>query len=154
LTQDIVRLLDHLGVRRAHMVGYSLGGALVAKLLTEQPDRCVTATIGASGGHRLSRWNIETPRDIGDETNGFEVYYRDGHRDTYFTDEQFAVTKVPVLGIVGSDDGSLAGMKELQAILPSMKLVVIDGATHTGPKNAPGRPEFAQAIRSFIRSHE
>jgi hypothetical protein len=45
-------------------------------------------------------------------------------------------------------------MKELQAILPSMKLVVIDGATHTGPKNAPGRAEFAQTIRAFIRSHE
>lgn len=154
LTRDIARLLDHLGIRRAHMVGYSLGGALVAKLLTERPDRVVTATIGASPGHRLSRWKTEARRNIGDDTSGFEVYYRGGHRDTYFTDEQFAVTQVPVLGIVGSEDGSLAGMRELQALLPGMTLVVIDGATHTGPRNAPGRPEFAQAIRAFIRSHE
>jgi pimeloyl-ACP methyl ester carboxylesterase len=98
LTQDIVRLLDHLGIRRAHMVGYSVGGALVAKLLTEQPDRVVTATIGASPGHRLSRWKPETGRAVGDDTSGFESYYRGGHRDTYFADAQFAVTKVPVLG--------------------------------------------------------
>jgi hypothetical protein len=45
-------------------------------------------------------------------------------------------------------------MKELQALLPSMKLVVIEGATHVGPKNAPARPEFAAAIRDFVRTHQ
>ena len=154
LTQDIVRLLDHLGIQRAHIVGYSLGGALVAKLLTEHPERFLTATIGASGGHRLSRPKTETGRALATDTNPFAVYYRGGHRDTYFGDDQFAAIKVPVLGIVGSDDGSLAAMKELLVLLPRMKLVVIDGATHAGIKNAPGRPEFADAIRTFIRSHQ
>jgi len=150
LTGDITRLLDHLSLLRAHVVGYSLGGALVAKLVTEHPDRLLTATIAASGGHRLSRFRSESSRDIADDTNPFEVYYRAGHRDTYFADEDFAAAKVPVLGIVGSEDGSLAGMKELQTLLPTMALVVIQGATHVGPKNAPARPEFAQAIRDFI----
>ena len=60
---------------------------------------------------------------------------------------------VPVLGIVGSEDGSLGGMKELRTLLPAMKLVVIEGATHVGPKTAPARPEFAAAIRDFVRLH-
>jgi len=153
LTGDIIRLLDHLRLPRAHLVGYSMGGALVAKLVTEHPNRLLTATIGASGGHRLSRLESESSRDI-DHPSPFEVYYRAGHRDTYFDDEAFAATKVPVLGIVGSEDGSLAGMKELHTLLPAMALVVIEGATHVGPKNAPARPEFAQAIRAFVNARD
>jgi len=46
---DAIRLLDHLGIRKAHFVGYSLGGILSAKLLTTNPDRFISATMLASG---------------------------------------------------------------------------------------------------------
>lgn len=36
--QDAVRLLDHLGIRRVHMVGYSMGAIITAKLLTTNAD--------------------------------------------------------------------------------------------------------------------
>jgi hypothetical protein len=42
------------------------------------------------------------------------------------------LVEVPVLAVVGSKDGSLARAKDLQAVLPTVKLVVIDGATHDG----------------------
>jgi pimeloyl-ACP methyl ester carboxylesterase len=42
---DVIRLLDHLGIERAHVVGYSLGGIVVAKLLTTHPERFVTAVL-------------------------------------------------------------------------------------------------------------
>src|SRR5262245_42949024 len=32
MEQDAIRLLDHLGIRRAHVVGYSLGAIITAKL--------------------------------------------------------------------------------------------------------------------------
>jgi hypothetical protein len=35
-----------------------------------------------------------------------------------------------------------------------MALVIIEGATHVGPKNAPARQEFAAAIRDFVRAHQ
>jgi pimeloyl-ACP methyl ester carboxylesterase len=47
---DIVRLLDHLGLRRAHIVGYSLGAALTAQLLTLYPERFLSATLIAGAG--------------------------------------------------------------------------------------------------------
>jgi pimeloyl-ACP methyl ester carboxylesterase len=56
--QDVIRLLDHLGIARAHIVGYSLGGAITAKLLTTNPDRFITATLGGSSG-----WRSWTPQD-------------------------------------------------------------------------------------------
>lgn len=51
---DVPRLLDHLGVARAHVVGYSLGAHVVAQLLTLAPQRVRSATLGGAPG-RL-RW--------------------------------------------------------------------------------------------------
>jgi len=61
LGQDIVRLLDYLGIARAHIVGYSLGANTVAKLLTTDPQRFITATLGGSSGRR--NWNEQMARD-------------------------------------------------------------------------------------------
>jgi pimeloyl-ACP methyl ester carboxylesterase len=49
---DVIRLLDHLGISRAHAVGYSLGGIIVAKLLTTHPERFLTAVLGAAAYRR------------------------------------------------------------------------------------------------------
>jgi pimeloyl-ACP methyl ester carboxylesterase len=54
---DVVRLLDHLEIQRAHVVGYSMGAAIVAKLLTTHPGRFFTATLGGSAGRR--NWSVE-----------------------------------------------------------------------------------------------
>src|SRR5262245_22629645 len=43
---DIVRLLDHLNIERAHIIGYSLGALIVAQLATARPDRFLSATLG------------------------------------------------------------------------------------------------------------
>ena len=44
---DVVRLLDHLGIQRAHVVGYSLGGFITGWLLSAYPDRIASATLVA-----------------------------------------------------------------------------------------------------------
>jgi pimeloyl-ACP methyl ester carboxylesterase len=39
--EDAVRLLDHLGVGRAHVIGYSMGGLVTLNLMTRRPwQRC------------------------------------------------------------------------------------------------------------------
>src|SRR4029077_16048978 len=48
--EDSVRLLDHLQIKKAHIVGYSMGGVITAKLLVTHPDRMLTATLGGHGG--------------------------------------------------------------------------------------------------------
>jgi pimeloyl-ACP methyl ester carboxylesterase len=50
MVEDAVRLLDHLGIKKAHVVGYSMGGMITAKLLTTHPDRLLSATLGGHGG--------------------------------------------------------------------------------------------------------
>jgi pimeloyl-ACP methyl ester carboxylesterase len=52
MTRDVTRLLDHLGIKRAHIIGYSMGGSIAIKLLSEHPERFLTAVIGGSEGFR------------------------------------------------------------------------------------------------------
>src|SRR5438067_2910932 len=47
--EDAIRLLDHLDIRSAHLVGYSMGGFITLKLLALHPDRFLTATAGGAG---------------------------------------------------------------------------------------------------------
>jgi pimeloyl-ACP methyl ester carboxylesterase len=54
IATDVIALLDHLGIEQAHLVGYSLGGIIAAKLLTTHPQRFRSAVLGAAA-HRRSR---------------------------------------------------------------------------------------------------
>jgi pimeloyl-ACP methyl ester carboxylesterase len=49
---DPIRLMNHLGIKRAHLVGYSLGGAVVAKAAVTHTDRLITAILGGHSGLR------------------------------------------------------------------------------------------------------
>ncbi len=46
---DVLRLMDHLGIGPAYVVGYSMGGRIALKLLTEHPGRVRAAVLGGSG---------------------------------------------------------------------------------------------------------
>ncbi len=47
--EDAIRLLDHLGIDRAHVVGYSRGGFLASHLRARHPERVRTLTLGGYG---------------------------------------------------------------------------------------------------------
>ena len=47
--EDVVELMDHLGIERAHVHGYSMGGLLTARLLGLIPERMLSAGFGGSG---------------------------------------------------------------------------------------------------------
>lgn len=49
---DVIRLLDHRGIKRAHAVGYSLGGIMLAKLLTTHEERFLSVTLVAAAYRR------------------------------------------------------------------------------------------------------
>ncbi len=60
LALDVVRLMDHLRIKRAHVIGYSMGAVTISKLMTLQPDRFITSTLFAGTG-RLG-WTPEQDR--------------------------------------------------------------------------------------------
>jgi pimeloyl-ACP methyl ester carboxylesterase len=49
---DVIALLDHLQIARAHVVGYSLGAIIVIKLLTTHPERFASAVLGGAAYRR------------------------------------------------------------------------------------------------------
>lgn len=52
--RDVIRLLDHLMIRRAHLIGFSMGAMIVGHLLTTNPGRFLTATL--VGSSPLRKW--------------------------------------------------------------------------------------------------
>jgi pimeloyl-ACP methyl ester carboxylesterase len=194
--QDVVRLLDHLTLTRAHIVGYSLGAAIVAKLVTTNPERFVTATVGGGSFSRapwtpqreqateaaatelegpfpflsriLARLPREQPRPTDEalrQLSEAEVRrtqsdpkalaaFQRSSRALVVTAADMAAIRVPMLGVVGSRDGARTRLQELKAILPALKLVVIDGAVHSDVvRGADRSPEFVSALREFIAAH-
>jgi pimeloyl-ACP methyl ester carboxylesterase len=58
---DVIRLLDHLKIQRAHLVGFSLGGNLTSQLLVLHPERFLSATLVAGAGYFA--WPPELERE-------------------------------------------------------------------------------------------
>jgi pimeloyl-ACP methyl ester carboxylesterase len=49
LVEDVALLLDHVKVKRAHVVGYSLGGMVALKFASSHPDRVQSLFLGGMG---------------------------------------------------------------------------------------------------------
>jgi pimeloyl-ACP methyl ester carboxylesterase len=73
LVEDVIRLLDHLKIERAHIVGYSLGGVVTRKLALTNPDRVISAIPAASGWIRADDPLLREMATVGEalERNDF-----------------------------------------------------------------------------------
>ncbi|MCC6145448.1 MAG: alpha/beta hydrolase [Candidatus Hydrogenedentes bacterium] len=58
MVQDLVRLLDHLGIDKAHFIGLSMGGFIIIKLLTLHPERVLSAAPCAAGWRQPDEANL------------------------------------------------------------------------------------------------
>jgi pimeloyl-ACP methyl ester carboxylesterase len=191
MATDPIRLMDHLGIKRAHLLGYSMGGGVVAKAAVTHPERVITVILGGHSGYR--EWEpedekfyedsareletdvpfrslVSSPGLTGSKPSEEQIYAlsatlaaendvkalaalrRGGVKGLYNTRAEAASIRVPLLMIYGTLD-SVASGKEMQAILPSARLVTIEGATHGGERSAVRRPEFIAAVRQFIAEH-
>lgn len=61
--EDVIELLDHLKFGKAHFHGYSMGGAIVARLMEKAADRFITAGFGGSGIPETDEWRDKVPPD-------------------------------------------------------------------------------------------
>jgi pimeloyl-ACP methyl ester carboxylesterase len=186
---DVPRLLDHLKLQRAHIVGFSLGASTVAQLLTLHPERFLTATQVAGAGRspkaandpriekeaseiekgcisrsRLYRQAPPNAKPTEDDYRKAEARCRAdknfdqysvaaslrGYHDQAVTPEQMRAVKVPTLGIVGTLDHTLKDMQELKRLRPDMKLVLLEGVSHTGAKGIQRQPQLIIELRAFL----
>lgn len=67
MVNDQVRLLDHLGIEKAHVVGYSMGGGIALQLVVNHPDRVQTAVIGGSGWSPPSEDQVDLRQPLIDD---------------------------------------------------------------------------------------
>ncbi len=54
MAQDTLRLMDHLGMERADIMGYSMGGRVATQLALTHPDRVRALIMGGVGANLLA----------------------------------------------------------------------------------------------------
>lgn len=64
MARDQVRLLDHLGIEKAHIIGYSMGGGIALQVVVGHPERVQTAVIGGSGWSEPDEGDFELRRPL------------------------------------------------------------------------------------------
>jgi pimeloyl-ACP methyl ester carboxylesterase len=72
MVEDVVRLLDHLKIPKAHVVGYSMGAVIAGKLLAMHPDRVLSAVLGGGGPIRQGQDMRFFERFIDDLANSLD----------------------------------------------------------------------------------
>ena len=144
--EDIRRLLDHLSIEKAHIVGYSMGGMITIKFATLYPDRVKSAVIGGMGwvdpgsmGERGERYANVSPPMI-------DTYAQFNQLET--TAEEMKALAVPLRVIVGTEDhGQLRRVDRWKSIVPELEVVYVEGAEHV---NCVMRPQFKTALKEFL----
>lgn len=170
MAEDAIRLLDHLNIDRAHIIGYSMGSRLTGYLIVKFPERFATATLGASPPRR--QWDeARAQRTVENiKQQGRQADSEDGQdyealaaiplswASQVVSESELAGNTVPTLAIVGSEDDDennkrLTKLRDLDGLMANYTLVVVEGATHSGEHGLMLRPEFVQEIRKFFALH-
>jgi len=50
MDNDVIRLMDHLRIEKAHLVGYSMGAYIAYGVMLADPERVLSVTLAAGGG--------------------------------------------------------------------------------------------------------
>ena len=152
MVEDVVRLMDHLNIRRAHIVGYSMGGMITMKFLATHQDRVLSAIVGGMG------WM----RDGGSLQNFWgRIPDREGGRTPSacarslgklaLSEAELRAINVPVEVIVGDRDPTkrlyVAPLEQVRKDWPQVEI------KDAGHLNCIAKPEFKEAIAAWLSKH-
>ncbi|MFO0947322.1 MAG: alpha/beta hydrolase [Planctomycetota bacterium] len=143
MVEDAVRLLDHLKIDRAHVVGYSMGGMITMKLTALHPERVKSAVIGGMGWFQGNVGGESGSKDSLDPLTACRM----GFAGLGITKEQLEKIKTPMVVIIGTDDRLKNRVDVLEKIRPDVPVVTIEGANHL---NCIFRPEFREGIKKYL----
>jgi pimeloyl-ACP methyl ester carboxylesterase len=168
---DVIRLLDHLGIGRALLMGYSMGARISMWLLLEHAERfraVVLGGVGAGGrmgeaGRRKAIVEALLAADkskIADETSRLFRQFAEANRNDLTAlaacmgaerasvePSAFASVKVPVMIVAGTRDTLVGDAEPLRRMIPGSELVKLEGRDHL---NAPGDRFFKEAVEKFF----
>ncbi|WP_072396759.1 alpha/beta hydrolase [Hyphomicrobium sp. CS1GBMeth3] len=173
MAEDARRLLDHLSIPRAHVIGYSMGARIAAFLALAHPERVQSLVFGGLGinmvrgmagtgpiAHALEAPSVDDVKSQAART--FRVFAEQTRSDLKalatcirsarapITAETVATLKPPVLVAVGDRDVVGGSAEELAALIPGAEAFVINGREHM---RAVGDASFKDTARAFLARH-
>lgn len=169
---DVIELMDHLKIARAHIHGYSMGGGITAQLLAQVPDRFITAGFGGSG---IQETNAELraravalddamPKAQSEDAAGME---RSRSRVATLRPANTApvsstplvidlpALSVPILAVNGSFDNPHAKTQRLWREARVFQNVILAGKTHlTAIASSGAPPLYIESMVRFIDAYD
>jgi pimeloyl-ACP methyl ester carboxylesterase len=167
LAADAFRLLDHLGIREADFVGYSMGAYVGLRGAVLEPGRfgrLVLGGLGTLGGFREAEAIARIMRGDSAVRNAIaESFYRfAAARDindlealaacilgepATFSKDALAQVNNPILIVVGERDQLVIGAREFAQDLPNARYLELAGRDHM---NAVPAKQFKEAALAFL----
>ncbi|MBB5032424.1 alpha/beta fold hydrolase [Prosthecobacter vanneervenii] len=156
MAEDVVALLDHLDIRRAHIVGYSMGGMIALKTAVLHPERVQGLLLCGMGwlpdGSALQGFWEHIPvrkRLLGGSSGSACMK---GMARLAVTEAEVKALQMPTAVIVGDHDPvDRLYVAPLTQIRPGWPVTKIAGAGHlTGVV----KPDFRDAVVKAIASFE
>jgi pimeloyl-ACP methyl ester carboxylesterase len=173
--EDVIRLMDHLGIKRTLIMGYSMGGRIVTGLLMLHPERLRAAVLGGIGAATataptfdrkpivdallakdISEVKEQRAREFrqfaeitGNDLKALAAIMASNRED--FPAEKIAAQKirVPVMIVIGTKDLLVGNPKLLHESIPGSKLVMLEGQDHL---SAPSDKHYKEAVLEFFKS--
>jgi pimeloyl-ACP methyl ester carboxylesterase len=173
--EDVIELMDHLGIGRAHIHGYSMGGGMTARLLAMVPERFITASFGGAGipeedaemAARAQRLDGPAPAPAGSDAAAFRLLRQrsaarrraagaGGEPPRTRLEVDLQRIDVPVLAITGEYDRPHSRTHRMWRELKDFQNVVLPGMNHMSAIGVGGRmPDaYRRALVRFIRSND
>ena len=172
LWQDVLELMDHLAIQKAHVHGYSMGGGITTQLLVHAPERFITAAYGGSGVRETdAKWLSRVPEDkegvdpLEEEARGklrasptrdddALAAVRAGFSSGPRSDIDLSTIKIPVLAINGEFDRPIAKTRRLERELKDFRSVILPGKSHlTAIMQGYIPKEYITSLAKFIREN-
>jgi pimeloyl-ACP methyl ester carboxylesterase len=173
LWKDVIELMDHLQIDRAHIHGYSMGGMITARLLAHHPERFITASFGGSGVREADpAWIAKVPKDekgpdpqeaeaskklAGNPARDPEAFAAIRKSFQALAQNSIDLTKIeiPVLAINGEFDSPNAKTARMQRELKNFKSVILPGKSHLTAIMAGYIPDlYIHSLVDFINAND
>jgi pimeloyl-ACP methyl ester carboxylesterase len=147
LVEDVVRLMDHLKIKKAHVVGYSMGGIIAAKLLARHPDRVLSGTLGGMGWLREGGLEQKVFAASGKDGKPLGLCFRSLAK-LALSEQEVRSIRVPVMILFGDRDGlKWPYVTPLKTVRKDWPVIDIKGADHI---SCILKPQFKEEIQKWL----